>query len=168
MLHAFFERAPIGLQPKAHQPDSRSLPRHSLPFSQVVMSCVAQRDDLSNSCLRRCRLLCLTVDHHLRVCRSKRTGFGRTLSAPHLRLGQRSLAHAEVQIEEQRPHRCRRSSGMANSASLSFVLTLLTPSGGFSGHRLNWILDGSHAIGLPYTALKLCRILERSSAFSYR
>jgi hypothetical protein len=35
---------------------------------------------------------------------------------------------------------------MANSASLTFVLTLLMRSGGFSRHRLNWILDGGHAM----------------------
>jgi hypothetical protein len=35
---------------------------------------------------------------------------------------------------------------MANSVSLTFVLTLLMRSGGFSGHRLNWILDGGHVV----------------------
>jgi nanoRNase/pAp phosphatase (c-di-AMP/oligoRNAs hydrolase) len=32
------------------------------------------------------------------------------------------------------------------SNSLTFVLTLLSRSGGFRGHRLYWILEGGHAM----------------------
>jgi hypothetical protein len=35
---------------------------------------------------------------------------------------------------------------MENSASLTFVLTLLMHNGGFREHRLNWILDGGHTM----------------------
>ena len=48
--------------------------------------------------------------------------------------------------ESVSPFARARSSSMANSASLTFVLTLLMRSGGFSGHRLNWILEEGHAM----------------------